>query len=90
MYATQETVAYLRSLCAVQAGLTAAIQEIARALASAQAAAVADALSARIATRTAGALFEVQDVAAMGELVPLLEAVGRISAPDGRHNRVTR
>jgi len=54
-----------------------AVQEIARALAPAQAAAVADALSARIATMTAGALSEVQDEAAMGELVPLLSALGR-------------
>ena len=57
--------------------LAAAVQEIARALAPAQAAAMADALSARIATMTAGALSEVQDEAAMGELVPLLSALGR-------------
>jgi len=38
---------------------------------------VADALSARIATMTAGALSEAQDEAAMGELVPILEALGR-------------
>ena len=57
--------------------LAAAVQEIARALAPAQAAAVADALSTRIATMTAGALSEVQDDAAMGELAPLLAALGR-------------
>jgi len=57
--------------------LAIAVQEIARALALAQAAAVADALSVRIATMTAGALSEVQDEAAMGELVPLLKALGR-------------
>ena len=38
---------------------------------------MADALSARIATMTAGALSEAQDEAAMGELVPILEALGR-------------
>jgi len=57
--------------------LAAAVQEIARALAPAQAAAVADALLGRVATMTAGALSEVQDEAAMGELVPLLSALGR-------------
>jgi len=57
--------------------LAIAIQDIARTLASAQAAAAADALSARAATMTAGALSEVQDEAAMGELVPLLSALGR-------------
>ena len=57
--------------------LAAAVQEIARALAPAQAAAVADALAARIATMTAGALSEVQDEAAMGELAPMLAALGR-------------
>ena len=56
--------------------LASAIQEIARALAPAQAAAVADALSARVATMTAGALSKKQDEAAMGELVPLLAALG--------------
>ena len=57
--------------------LAAAIQEIARALAPAQAAAVADALLGRVATMTAGELSEVQDEAAMVELVPLLAALGR-------------
>ena len=57
--------------------LAAAIQEIARALAPAQAAAVADALSVRVAAMTAGGMTEVQDEAAMGELVPLLAAMGR-------------
>ena len=57
--------------------LAAAVQEIARALAPAQAVAVADALSVRVAAMTAGALSEVQDEAAMGELVPLLSALGR-------------
>jgi len=57
--------------------LAIAIQDIARTLASAHAAAAADALSARAATMTAGALSEVQDEAAMGELVPLLSALGR-------------
>jgi len=57
--------------------LATAIQEIARALAPAQAAAVADALSVRVATMTAGALSEEQDEAVMGELVPLLSALGR-------------
>ena len=57
--------------------LGAAIQEIARALAPAQAVAVADALSVRVALMTAGGLTEVQDEAAMGELVPLLAALGR-------------
>ena len=57
--------------------LAAAIQEIARALAPAQATAVADALSVRVAAMTAGGLTEVQDEAATGELVPLLSALGR-------------
>lgn len=57
--------------------LAAAVQRIARALAPAQAAAVADALSARVATMTAGALSEEQDEAAMREWVPLLSALGR-------------
>jgi len=57
--------------------LAIAVQEIGRALAPARAAAVADALSTRIATMTAGALSEAQDEAAMGELVPLLSALGR-------------
>ena len=57
--------------------LAAAVQEIARALAPAQAVAVADALSVRVAAMTAGGLTEVQDEAAMGELVPLLAAMGR-------------
>jgi len=57
--------------------LAIAVQETGRALAPAQAAAVADALSTRIATMTAGALSEAQDEAAMGELVPLLSALGR-------------
>jgi len=38
---------------------------------------IADALSARIATMMADALSEVQDEAAMGELIPLLSALGR-------------
>jgi len=38
---------------------------------------VADALSARIVTMTAGALSEVQDEHAMGELVQVLEARAR-------------
>jgi len=57
--------------------LAAAVQRIARALAPAQAAAVADALSARVATMTAGAWSEEQDEAAMREWVPLLLALGR-------------
>ena len=57
--------------------LAAAIQEIARALAPAQAVAVAHALSVRVAAMTAGRLSEVQDEVAMGELVPLLSALGR-------------
>jgi len=57
--------------------LAAAVQEIARALAPAQAVAVADALSVRVAAMTAGALSEVQDEALMRELVPLLSALGR-------------
>ena len=57
--------------------LAAAVQEIACALAPAQAVAVADALSVRVAAMTAGALSEVQDEAAMGELAPLLAALGR-------------
>jgi len=57
--------------------LAAAVQRIARALAPAQAAAVADALSARVATMTAGALSKEQDEAAMREWVPLLSALGR-------------
>jgi len=58
--------------------LAAAVQRIARALAPAQAAAaVADALSARVAKMTAGALSEEQDEAAMREWVPLLSALGR-------------
>lgn len=67
--------------------LAIAIQEIARALASAQAAAVADALSARVATMSAGALAEVQDEAAMGELVPLLSALGRPGPMSRSHRR---
>jgi len=55
----------------------AAVHETARALAPAQAAAVVDALLGRVATMTACALSEVQDEAAMGELVPLLAALGR-------------
>ena len=51
--------------------------EIARDLAPAQAAAVADALSARAAAMTAGALAEEQDEAAMREWAPLLSALGR-------------
>ena len=57
--------------------LAAAVPAIARALAPAQAATVADALSARVATMTAGALAEEQDEAAMREWVPLLSALGR-------------
>jgi len=59
--------------------LAEAVPEIARALAPAQAAAVAvaDALSARVATMTAGALAEEQDEAAMREWVSLLSALGR-------------
>ena len=57
--------------------LAAAVPEIARALAPAQAAAVADALSARVATMTAGELSEAQDEAAMREWAPLLSALGR-------------
>ena len=57
--------------------LAAAAQAIARALAPAQAATVADALSARGATTTAGALREGQDEAAVRERVPLLSALGR-------------
>jgi len=57
--------------------LAAAVQEIARALAPAQAVAVADALSVRVAAMTAGGLTEVQDEAAMRELVSLLSALGR-------------
>ena len=57
--------------------LATAVQRIARALAPAQAAAVADALSARVATMTAGALSEEQDEAAMREWAPLLSALGR-------------
>lgn len=70
--------------------LTAAVQEIGRALAPAQAAAVAEALSTRIATMTAGALSEAQDEAAVGEQVPLLAALGRINAPGEGHNPATR
>jgi len=57
--------------------LAAAVPAIARALATAQAAAVADALSARVATITAGTSSEEQDEAAMREWVPLLSALGR-------------
>ena len=57
--------------------LAAAVPEIARALAPAHAATVADALSARVATMTAGALAEEQDEAAMREWVSLLSALGR-------------
>ena len=38
---------------------------------------MADALSARIATMTVREMSVVQDEAAMGELVPLLDALGR-------------
>ena len=55
----------------------AAVQEIARALAPAQVMSVAHALSVHVATMTAGELSEVQEEAAMGELVPLLSALGR-------------
>jgi len=57
--------------------LAAAAQAIARALTPAQAAAVADALSAHVASMTAGELSEEQDEAAMREWAPLLSALGR-------------
>ena len=55
----------------------AAVQEIARALAPAQVVSIADALSVHVAAMTAGELSEVQEEAAMGELVPLLPALER-------------
>jgi len=70
--------------------LAAAIQEIARALSPAHAAAVADALTARVAVMTDGAMSEAQDEAAMGELVQLLEALGRRKCSKAQQNATNR
>jgi len=70
--------------------LAAAIQEIARALSPAHTTAVADALTARVAVMTDGVMSEAQDEAAMGELVQLLDALGRRKCSKAQQNATNR